>query len=161
MLDTSTSPAPASEATRAPVCTAIPRTWSPAQLALARVQARAHLEPDALHVVDDRARAADRAGRPVEGREEAVARGVDLTPSEAFQISADDLVVTVEQIAPASVSELARPLGRADDVREEHRREHPVRLRRLAHAGQKLLDLVEDVVRRRSREDDRRPGSST
>jgi hypothetical protein len=38
-------------------------------------------------------------------------------------------------------------LRRADDVREEHRREHAVELPHRAHAGQELLDLVGDGVK--------------
>src|SRR4029078_13094216 len=78
------------------------------KLALTRVQPRAHLDPDALHVRHDRPGAADCAGRPVERCEEAVARGVDLPPSETFQISADALDLTVEESAPSPLSEMTR-----------------------------------------------------
>src|SRR5438445_7527075 len=47
---------------------------------------------------------------------------------------------------PRSVAELCRALGRADDVGEEHRRQDTVRLRPMPHAGEELLDLVEDLV---------------
>src|SRR5438093_11738746 len=54
--------------------------------------------------------------------------------------------MALEQIAPASVTELAGALGRADDVGEEHGGEHALRLGRLTHAREELPDLVEDVV---------------
>jgi hypothetical protein len=52
----------------------------------------------------------------------------------------------VEQLTPAAVAELARPLGRADDVREHHGREDPVRLGDRAVSGEELLDVVADLV---------------
>ncbi len=54
--------------------------------------------------------------------------------------------MAVQQIAPLAVAELDRPLGRADDVREEDRREHAIDAGSPADAGQELLDLVEDRV---------------
>ena len=48
--------------------------------------------------------------------------------------------------APAPVAELARVLGRADDVDEEHRREHAIRIVRLrSRAGDELLDRADEV----------------
>jgi hypothetical protein len=47
------------------------------QLHLAGVQAGANVEPEVLHRVADRARAVDRARRPVERRERAVAGELD------------------------------------------------------------------------------------
>ena len=52
-----------------------------------------------------------------------------------------------EERRPAPVAELGGVLGRADDVREEHGREHAVRLAPAARAGQELLDLVERRAR--------------
>ena len=55
-------------------------------------------------------------------------------------------VVLVEQLAPAPVAELGRALGRADDVGEEHGREHAIRLGPGPDAREELLDLVDDRV---------------
>ena len=55
-------------------------------------------------------------------------------------------MVRVEQLPPAPVTELARALRRADDVGEEHGREHTVRLRCLPNARQELADLFEHLV---------------
>ena len=52
----------------------------------------------------------------------------------------------VEQLAPAPVAELGRQLRRADQIREEHGREHAVRLGAVPDAGHELLDLVEHRV---------------
>ena len=57
--------------------------------------------------LDDRTRATDRACRSVEGCEETVAGGVELPPSEAEELAAHDGVVTLEQLAPAAVTERA------------------------------------------------------
>lgn len=37
-------------------------------------------------------------------------------------------------------------LGRADNVREQQRRQHPIRLGVMLHAGQKRLDLINDRI---------------
>src|SRR5205085_5710494 len=58
-------------------------------LALACVQAGAYLEPEPLHRLGDRAGTADRAGRPVEGGEKAVARRIEFRAPEANELAAD------------------------------------------------------------------------
>ena len=115
-------------------------------LALAGVHPGTDLQAQPAHGVDRGVGAADRARRPVEAREEPVARGVDLAPAKALELAPNRGVVSLQQLAPAPVAELGRPLRRADDVGEEHRREHAVGLGRLAHAGQELADLVEDLA---------------
>ena len=82
-----------------------------------------------------------RAG-PSKVGEEAVAGRIDLTAAEPDQLSADDCVVALEQLAPGAVAELERLAGRIDDVGEQHCREHAVGLRLLPapgrpHVGQK------------------------
>ena len=78
------------------------------QLALARVEAGADLEPERADGVADRAGAADRAGRPVEGREEAVARGLRLSrPLNRASSRRTTAWWRCEQLAPALVAELA------------------------------------------------------
>jgi hypothetical protein len=52
------------------------------QFALSRVQTGTHLEPEIAHAFADRAGTANRAGRPVERGEEAVAVGVELAATE-------------------------------------------------------------------------------
>ena len=51
-------------------------------LALARVEAGAYFEPERLDAINDCLSATDRASRPIEAREKAVAGGIDLSPSE-------------------------------------------------------------------------------
>ena len=67
-------------------------------------------------------------------------------PSKRLELLPDDGVMPLQQLAPAPVAELGRLLGRADDVREEDRREHAVGLRPAARAGQELLDLVDNRI---------------
>ena len=52
----------------------------------------------------------------------------------------------LEQVAPAPVAEPRRELRRADDVREQDRREHPIRLLGLARAGDELPDLRDGAI---------------
>ena len=110
------------------------------------MKARAHVEADAAHVFDDRARAPDCSRRPVEGGEETIAGSVDLDSSKALEVATDHLVVTLEQIAPAAVAKLTCSIRRTDDIGEQDRGEHSIRGDGLTDAGQELLDLVQDVV---------------
>jgi hypothetical protein len=123
------------------------------QLALARVQAGADLEPEQAHRLDDRAGAPH--GRPgrVERREEAVAGRIHLATAEPLELRTHERVVAGQQPRPAAVSQLHGALGRADDIGEEHRREHALaivvavvagRLDDPAHVGRE--GVVRDVV---------------
>jgi hypothetical protein len=49
----------------------------------------------------------------------------------------------VEQLSPPMVAERRRPLGGADDVREQHRGQHPFEVGTAPLAGEELLDVVE------------------
>ena len=139
MLETSTSPGPAWPATRAPMWTAMPGELVAGDLALAGVQAGADLEPEPRDGVRSSACAQRiaRAGPSKVARKPSPAVSTSR-PRKRASCAPDRRVVRLEQLAPAPVAELARALGRADDVGEEHRREHAVRLGRLAHAGQEL-----------------------
>ncbi len=64
-----------------------------------------------------------RAG-PSNEAKEAVAGRVDLGTSEALEEGAHARVMSLDEVTPTRVAELGELLGRADDVREEHRREH-------------------------------------
>src|SRR5919201_2142077 len=114
VVDTMMSPGAPSAATRAP------------QLDLAGVEADPHLDPDVPESLADRRRAPDRPGRRVEHREEAVAGRLDLPAAVLLQLATDQLVVSIELVAPPSIADLRRALGRPDDVAEHHGGEDPV-----------------------------------
>src|SRR5262245_20842291 len=84
----------------------------PYELAFAGVQAAAHLKAERAYRIADRAGTANRARRPVEGGEEAVARGVDLTPAVLLQHRASLGVERLEQFTPGMVAERRGALGR-------------------------------------------------
>jgi hypothetical protein len=87
-------------------------------LTFARVNPCPDVQADPAQVLADRHRAPDGAGCAVEGDEEAVTSGVNLAAAKAADLVTDDRVVFGQQLAPAVVAELSRPLGRADDVGE-------------------------------------------
>ena len=86
MLDTGTSFGSASTLTHADVH-AEPADVAAADLALAGVQAGAHLDAERLHRVAHRHRAADRSPRAVEHRQETVTRRVHLAAPKASELS--------------------------------------------------------------------------
>src|SRR6266566_8866460 len=109
------------------------------QLALARVHADAHLEPQLAPGRGDRERAAQGArGRPVERRQKTVTDGLHLAPAKALELLAHVLVVARQQIAPVAVADVRDARGGPDDVGEQHRAQ---RARDLdtARAGEELL----------------------
>jgi hypothetical protein len=75
-------------------------------LALAHVDSDPGFEPDRSDAIDDRLCGADRPGWAVEGREEAIAGGVALLPSEAAELSAHNRVVFGEKVSPSPIADL-------------------------------------------------------
>src|ERR1043165_5870630 len=86
------------------------------QLALTGMQACANLQAELAHALADRAGAANRARRPVEPREEAVAGDVELGAAKTEELTADQRMVALEKFAPAPVAKIARLRSRADGV---------------------------------------------
>jgi hypothetical protein len=86
--------------------------------------------PERAH---DRSRAADRACRAVERRQQLVPRPEDGTPAEPSQLGTDDLVVLAEVGGP----------GAGGRLQGQQRRKHAVGLDGLAELREKPLDLVE------------------
>src|SRR5579864_8029772 len=117
------------------------------ELALAGVEAGAHLDSEPAHALRDRARAADRPRRAVEAREEAVTGRVELLAAEAGELGTDDPVVVGDELFPPAVAELGCLLRRVDDVGEEHRGELSVDLDALPDLGEERLDLGEGALR--------------
>src|SRR5439155_24276403 len=118
------------------------------KLALAGVQPGSHVDSEVFDRLRDCRGATDRTRRPVEAGEETVAGRVELRAAEAGQLAADQRVVLAEQLAPARIAQLRGFRGRADDVREEHCREHSVGLRvtprlLLPDLLQEALDLAQ------------------
>ena len=77
-------------------------------LALTGVQAGTDLQTQLLHRLGDRAGAADRSSRPVEAGEETVTGRIELRSVIADELSTDDRVVPLEELAPCPVAELHR-----------------------------------------------------
>src|SRR5919109_3162238 len=140
---TSTSFAPARAATRALTWTARPAAVTPLRSTSPGMQASANLEADIPYGVPHGAGAPDGPGRPVEGGEEAVAGCVDLGAAEPVQQPADPGVMLVQQVSPAAVAEAAGCLRGPDDVGEQHGGQAAVEIRGPLHAGQELLDHVQ------------------
>src|SRR5215470_15717501 len=115
------------------------------ELALPRVNSCPELEPDRLHRGENPLRAPDRPCRPVERCEEPIAGRVALDSPIAGQLPAHECVVTLEEVPPGAISQLSRAIGRAHDVREEHRRQHRVRHDDRPVARDERLDLVDDL----------------
>ena len=66
---------------------------------------------------------------------------------EPAQLPPHERVMTRDQVAPACVTELRHVLGGADDVGEHHGGQHPLRNCRWRNAGDKQLDLVDELWR--------------
>jgi hypothetical protein len=60
----------------------------------------------------------------------------------ALELRPNQFVVAGHELAPARVAGLRRTLRGADDVGEHHGRQDAIGWRRLAGAGEELLDLL-------------------
>src|SRR6266545_6408674 len=109
------------------------------------MEACADVQPKLPDRPGNRLRTPYSARRSVEAREEPVAGRVELAPAEAIELSTHERVVRGNELRPAPVADLRRALGRADDVREEHRRQDGVRLGRSPDGLHEALDLVVDA----------------
>ena len=96
-------------------------------LAFAGVEAGADLDPECPERIADRRGSLDSASRPVEGGEEPVTGCVELPPLIPRKLAANDGVMPLKQFSPGRVADARGELGRADDIREEDRREHSLR----------------------------------
>ena len=105
----------------------------------------AHVDAELAGAVPDRQRAADRARRAVERGQEAVAGRLDLATRKPLELTANHGVVRVEQIAPASVPELAHEVGGMDDVAEHDGRQDAIGVD-ATHAREEFLDLGDDRI---------------
>jgi hypothetical protein len=85
---------------------------------LAGVQAGPDCDPQPAQSLNERAGAANRPRRLLEGSEEAVAGGVDLTTPVLSKQPPDDRMVPLDELTPATVAQICCQLGRANDVRE-------------------------------------------
>jgi hypothetical protein len=61
------------------------------------MEARSHFEAEPLDLFDDGARAANGAGRSVEGREKSVPGCLDFAATEAGELATHDRMVLVQQ----------------------------------------------------------------
>ena len=124
-----------------------PRLLASNPLHLARVDAGTDLNAQRRERVLDAKRAANRPCRPVEDGEEAVSGSVDLLARVSGRAPGARAVwcCSTSRDHAESPSCPSR-LRRADDVREEDRREDPIGDRRRPGAREELLDLVEKRV---------------
>src|SRR5262249_56516137 len=103
----------------------------------------ATLDPHPAPRSHDRSRTLPRARRPIQGGEEAVARHILLHTPIAAQHRPHSGVMALDDVAPCAVAEERRLLRGANDVGEEHGREHAIEFRLLvADAGQERFDCV-------------------
>ena len=145
VLETRTSRGPASAEIRAPMWTASPAMssgWTSISPRGARRGSRARAR-------GRRRGSRPRSGPPGPGRRTwpgSRRRRLDLVARRTARADAGARSVLAEQRLPAGVAELGRPLRRADDVGEQDGRQHAMRLRRRADAGDEGLDLGDDRV---------------
>ena len=83
-------------------------------------------DPKTYEGVSDSTCTADRACRTVKCREETVARCVDFSAPKVVQFLPDEAVMALEEVAPLPVSQFHRSLRGPDNIRKQHRGEHPV-----------------------------------
>src|SRR5439155_19933145 len=116
-------------------------------LTLARVEPGPDLDAQPLDCLPDGRRAQDRASGPVERCKEPVSSSIDLTAAGPGQLPADEPVMVLEELGPASIAQVSSELRRVHDVGEHHRRQHAVRFWNLPASRQEFIDLLKDRLR--------------
>ena len=118
-----------------------------AHLALSGVNTDAYIHADRPCRPCDGESTADRPGRSIERREEAVTSHLHLSPSVASQLGADAAVMLVEELMPAVVADGRGPIGRPDDVGEQQRRQHAIAaIGGRVRPGHEFLDVVDHLA---------------
>src|SRR5439155_25320393 len=84
----------------------------PSELDLTGVEADPHVGAGGAEPVPDRHRATDRTRGCVEQCEEPVPGRLDLPPSVGSQLRSNELIVTIQHVAPAAISDLGGALRR-------------------------------------------------
>jgi hypothetical protein len=95
-------------------------------LALTSVDADPEGKAASLGSVADAEGAADGAGGPVEGGQEAIAEVFDFSATEAGEVSPHVLVVGGQELTPDIVAPLDDPCGRLGDVGVHKREQAPL-----------------------------------
>ena len=86
--------------------------------------------------------ASDCARRTIKNGERPIASHVDVASSEPFDLFVNVAAQPLDERFPITI---LMPLC-VDDLREQDGRKHPVRLKRVPHSGQKLLDFIENSI---------------
>ena len=85
--------------------------------------------------------------RTIEGGEDSIAHSLDQVPAELCQLSINRPIMLFEAGRPSPIADSSCLLGRAHDVREEHRGQKTISGDNLPRPGQELLDLTGNVRR--------------
>jgi hypothetical protein len=116
------------------------------QLDLAGVEACPDMQTQRRHPTRNRADAADRPGRAVEGGQHPIAGRLDRAPTRGLNLPMGDRVVDLQQLTPPPVTHCRRHGGRIDDAGEGDGGQDAIAAGNLGGAGQELLQLVEEAV---------------
>jgi hypothetical protein len=99
-----------------------------APLDLAAVQSATDLDAQAPEPIAEREGTSDRSGGPIERSEQPISRGFHERASVSSNLPLGKPIVRIEDVSPTLIAELGGPLRRADDVGEQDRRQHTVRV---------------------------------
>jgi hypothetical protein len=83
------------------------------------VQSGSHFEAEWSYGFSDRQRTSDGPGGGVESRQESVTRGLYFDPTESFQLGTNCVVMGVQEVPPALISEGTGKGGGVHDIGEE------------------------------------------
>jgi hypothetical protein len=110
------------------------------------VQSSTDFDPELSDRIADVAGAANRARWAVENRDKRIADRIDFASAEPGKLLPNQNVVLLKELQPGPITTVHHSLGRANNIREEHRREHAIRLAGWFVSGQDFLDFVDDLV---------------
>lgn len=117
------------------------------ELDLARVDSGSRFERQRMRGGTDCRGAADRACRPIERGEQAIAFDPKVARAPAIEFGPHGGPKIGQHLAPPSVPQFGGKRRRPDQIDEQNGRQHPVRIGRGTGASQKLFHFVGNGVR--------------
>jgi hypothetical protein len=115
-------------------------------LDLAAVQSATDFHAHAAEPIAKSKSTPDRSGGSVERGDQPISRCLHERPTVSSKLPLGQRIVRVEDVPPTMIAKLRGPLRRADDVGEQDRRQHAVRVNGCSRPREELLDLVDDGI---------------
>src|SRR4030095_11543809 len=98
------------------------------------------------NAVANRRRTLHGPSRPIESGNEGITDSLDFSSATPSYVVPHQGMMHIYKIAPSTIAETRRVLGRINDVRKKHRRQNTIGFGDRSRSGKKFLNLINDRV---------------